>query len=173
MTADPARLYVYMARQDIGDVLARYCRGVDRCDLETLQGVFWPEATAQYGATIQNAWEWAAQLLPRLAQMLRTQHAISNSIIDVDGDRATAETYCRAYHEIETPEGRREMMVGGRYLDRLERRGGVWKIAARVYVMDWNQNTPSTAQWDGPMYGRLSTTGQRHPHDPLYSFPGS
>jgi hypothetical protein len=165
-----AALDTLLARQEVNDLLARYCRGVDRCDVETLKAVFWPEATTKYGDAVTNAWEWAEGVASRLKSMLRTQHAISNALVELDGDQGRGETYCRAYHEAETPGGRVVMMVGGRYLDRYERRQGVWKIIHRTYVMDWNSNDPSTAQWDGPMYGRLSVRGSRFPEDPLYLF---
>jgi hypothetical protein len=165
---DAAKLAETIAKQEIADLLVRYCRGVDRCDLETLRSVFWPDATAQYGAEPQSAWLWAEQTLARLRRMQRTQHSISNVLIAIDGDRATAETYCRAYHELAGDDGPQEMVVGGRYLDRLERRGDAWRIAHRLYVMDWNRNGPSTAMWDGPLYGRLTVRGGRFPDDPFY-----
>ena len=46
-------------------------------------------------------------------------------------------------------------VVGGRYLDRFERRDGQWKIAHRLYVMDWNINGASTAEWQHGLFGRL------------------
>lgn len=52
-----------------------------------------------------------------------------------DGDTAHCETYC-TYLEIRSnpPRTRR---VGGRYIDRFERRDGRWGIAARALVIDW------------------------------------
>jgi len=35
--------------------------------------------------------------------------------------------------------------------------------------MDWNQNTPSSAEWDEGMYGDIRMRGARAPHDPLYA----
>lgn len=156
-----------IARQKITDVLTRYARGIDRCDIDTLLSVFWPEAKADYGAGAQLAAAWCRGTLEALKGMLRTQHAISNLLIVIDGAEAHAETYCQAYHELEGPAGRREMVVGGRYLDRLERRGGEWRIAQRTYVMDWNRNTPSTSQWDEGIYAGLKIRGGRWPDDPL------
>ncbi len=40
-----------------------------------------------------------------------------------------------------------EMVVAGRYLNRLEHRDSEWRIAERLYVMDWNRNIASTRQW--------------------------
>lgn len=46
--------------------------------------------------------------------------------------------------------------VGGRYLDRLERRDGAWAIAERTYVLDWNSNVDSTVDRDGSYFGELA-----------------
>lgn len=166
-TADLAEL---LARQRIAQLLTRYCRGIDRCDLETLSSVFWPDATCDYGAGAQNALDWARATIGGLKAMLRTQHSISNMLIDIDGERARAETYCHAYHELESPTGRTEMVVGGRYLDHLEFRNGEWRIARRDYVMDWNRNVPSTCEWESGIYAGLRRRGARKPDDPLYPF---
>jgi hypothetical protein len=175
---DAADLREVIAKQKIADVLTRYSRGIDRCDIDTLSAVFWPDATADYGSGRQNAQDWARATVAALKAMHRTQHAISNLLIDVDGDTARAETYCQAYHEIDRPladgkDGRVEMVVGGRYLDRLERRGGAWRIAERTYVMDWNRNVPSTSQWDEGIYVGLKRRGGRLPDDPSKNFLGA
>lgn len=156
-------------RLAIADVLCRYARGIDRCDEEVLRAVWWPGAACDYGNGVSDAGEWSATVVQALATMLRTQHFLGNMIIDVEGEQANAETYCRAYHEVSGPDGPVEMEVGGRYLDRLEKRGGEWRIAHRRYVLDWNRNMPSTAQWDGPLYGGLNRRGARAPHDPSYT----
>lgn len=157
-----------IAKQAITETLARYCRGIDRCDLSCLQSAFWPEAVVNYGQADENAWAWSQTVVQALRTMDRTQHAISNVLIELEGEAATAETYCRAYHELSSPEGRREIMVGGRYLDRFEGRAGVWRIARRRYVMDWNQNGPSTSVWGEGFYTGLTVVGRRSPDDPLY-----
>jgi ketosteroid isomerase-like protein len=151
-------------------VLARYCRGIDRCDIDTLKATFWDDAVVNYGQADSNAWAWAEATVQALSAMDRTQHAIGNVLIDLasSGEEAFAETYCRAYHEVTTPDGRKEMMVGGRYLDRLTRRGQDWRIQHRQYVMDFNQNGPSTAQWHDGLYAGLKIVGRRKSDDPLY-----
>ncbi|MFM9937012.1 MAG: nuclear transport factor 2 family protein [Novosphingobium sp.] len=156
-------------RLAIMDVLNRYARGIDRCDLTALRSVWWPEAVADYGTGEVNALDWSEGVIPALATMRRTQHFLGNMLIDIDGAAATAETYCRAWHEVNSPDGPQEMEVGGRYLDRLEQRDGGWRLLHRRYVLDWSRNGPSTAQWDGPLYGTLTRHGQRMPHDPVYT----
>ncbi|WP_293903135.1 nuclear transport factor 2 family protein [Phenylobacterium sp.] len=167
---DAAELREVIAKQKIADVLARYSRGIDRCDIETLLAVFWPEATADYGSGPQNAHQWARATVAALRGMRRTQHALSNMLIEVDGDRARAETYCQAFHELDGDDGGLEMVVGGRYLDLLERRDGAWRVSHRTYVMDWNRNTVSTCRWDDGLYTGLKIRGGRWPDDPLQVF---
>jgi hypothetical protein len=156
-------------RLAIQDVLCRYARGIDRCDEAVLRAVWWPGATADYGNGAGDAGDWSGAVVTALGAMRRTQHFLGNMLIEIDGDGATAETYCRAYHEIDGTGGPEEMEVGGRYLDRLEKRDGEWRIAQRRYVLDWNRNTPSTAAWDGPLYGGLQRRGARAPDDPSYT----
>ncbi len=166
--SDQDTLRAVADRLAIAEVLTLYSRGIDRCDLETLTATFWPDATAQYGAEPQNAHDWAAATVAALKGMERTFHSLSNMIIALDGDLATAETYCTAYHEVRGPGGLTEMVVGGRYLDTLQKRGGVWRILGRLYVMDWNRNVPSTSQWDQGLYATLVNRGARKPDDPFY-----
>ncbi len=168
--SDDARLDEVHSRLMIAQVLTRYSRGIDRCDLAVLKSVWWPDATADYRGEATNALVWAEAALGGLSKMHRTQHMLGNMLIDLEpgADRATAETYCRAYHELGEGQDRREMVVGGRYLDVLERREGEWRILARRYIMDWNTNRPSTHQDDG-FYASLDRRGARKPDDPFYT----
>ncbi len=65
---------------------------------------------------------------------------------------AKAETNCVALHIIPAPEGEIELVVGGRYLDRLVKREDRWRIAERLYVMDWNRSGPATMQQEGGLF---------------------
>ncbi|MCW1384488.1 nuclear transport factor 2 family protein [Novosphingobium sp. KCTC 2891] len=153
-------------RLAIADLLCRYARGIDRCDEGVLRAVWWPEAKADYGSGEVDALAWSGDVVTALSAMRRTQHFLGNMIIEIDGTSAEAETYCRAWHEVDSADGPQEMEVGGRYLDRLERRGDEWRILHRRYVLDWSRNGPSTARWDGPLYDGLRRRGARAPHDP-------
>jgi hypothetical protein len=162
------------AKFEIEQVLVRYCAAVDRCDLELLKSGFWPDAIADYGMGKFNAHIFAEGLVPSLEQMRMTHHAVSNILVDFDDAalRAKVQTYCTAFHLVGAEDALIEMEVGGRYLDAFEKRDGVWKIASRLYVMDWNRNGPSTAQWSEGLYGQLSRRGCRGQADPYYDFIG-
>jgi hypothetical protein len=160
------------AKFEIEQILVRYCVAVDRCDLDMLQSAFWPDAVADYGMGELNAQVFAAGLIPSLQSMRLTHHSLSNILVHFADDLRSAkvQTYCTAFHLAEAEGGLQEMVVGGRYLDRFENRDGEWKIASRLYVMDWNRNTPSTALWTEGLYARLTRRGCRGDQDPYYSF---
>jgi hypothetical protein len=49
--------------------------------------------------------------------------------------------------------GERDTCIGGRYLDRFERRDGEWRIAERVMLYDWFQDWGAAADWSHGMMG--------------------
>ena len=163
------RIDEMLAKDAIYDVLCRYCHGIDRCDAETLRSAYWPDATETHGTFNGNAWEFAVFMTDNMrANMRSSQQKIGNAwiIVEPDGVHARGETYVTGYLDIDTPEGQLQRTVGGRYLDRFECRDGEWRIIDRLYVMDWNRNAPSTAEWEGELYSLLRIRGARHPGDP-------
>lgn len=155
---------------DIHQCMMRYCHGVDRCDLEILKSAFWEDSICKYGIDETNAIAWAAATIGVISSMERTFHSVSNYLIDVDGNVATSETYCTAYHQIKAEEGvLTEMIVGGRYLDKHEKRHDEWRIKYRLYIHDWNSNMPSTEQGVDGMLGSYPR-GERSPRDAYYAF---
>lgn len=166
----PAELRSLADELAIRRVLATYCRAIDRCDAGLLRSVYWPDAVDQHGIFNGNAMQFVDFIVPMLRNMRMTCHSISNILIELQGDVARVETYVRAYHDTTGTEGRFDIVVGGRYLDRMERRDGEWRIAHRQFVMDWNQNLPATSQWEGPLFGALDVRGTNDEADPSYAF---
>ena len=154
----------------IQDVLFKHCRGVDRADEALLKSAYWPDAEVAYGAFDGNAHEFCAMLAVGIQRYRATHHQVSNLLVDIDGDQAVAESYVTAYHYLPGEDGApdTEMTYFGRYVDHLQRRGGVWKMQFRRVVMDWNQNMSTTADFSGPTLGNLARSG-RKPDDPLYA----
>lgn len=158
----------FLAKQNIYENLCKYCHGIDRCDAEMLRSAYWPDAYEQHGTYDGPAWEFAGFITENMRTgLLRSTQMIGNCLIEVDGDRARSETYVLAYLQSEEEGGRFERFISGRYLDRHEKRDGEWRILRRLYVLDWNQNRPSTDKWDDdPLYSMLKVRGDRHPKDP-------
>jgi hypothetical protein len=152
-------------RLAIQDVLARHSRGVDRADQAQLEAAYWPDAEVAYGGFNGNAHEFC-KMLPRAIRTFScTHHAIGNVVIDIVDDDARVETYVTARHYAAHDDS--YMTFVGRYLDRMQRREGVWKILHRRVVMDWNQQGPAGAKWEGAPFDGLAR-GSRFPEDPLY-----
>lgn len=153
-------------RLAIAETLALYCRGIDRCDGALLAEVFTPDALIDYGDGAKPIAETIQGLMAGLGSMRLTQHNISNTVMRLAGETARAETNCVALHIIPTPDGEIELVVGGRYLDRLVKLEGRWRIAERLYVMDWNRTSPATMQTAGGLFDGLQRRGARVPEDP-------
>lgn len=153
-------------RLAIAETLARYCRGIDRCDAEQLAAAFTPDALIDYGDGARPVAVVIPGLMAGLGSMRLTQHNISNTVIRITGETARAETNCVALHLIPTPDGEIEMVVGGRYLDTLVKLAGRWLIAERLYVMDWNSTAPATMALKGGLFDGLQRRGARGSADP-------
>jgi hypothetical protein len=166
----PDQIQNLIDKQAIQEVLVRYTHGIDRCDLDMLKSAYWPDGTDDHGTFSGNAMEFCETILQSLRPLDCTLHTISNILIELRGDEAKVETYCVAYHQFSSPDGPIEMVVAGRYLDHMIKRNDEWRIWHRLYVMDWNRNCASTAQWDGDLYSQLKTRGARTPDDPYDRF---
>jgi SnoaL-like domain len=153
-------------KQAITEVLYRYSRGVDRCDRSVLATVYWPDAQDDH-MVFQGSGDALLDYLSTAVLQMRTQHRLANVLIEFDGaDAASCESYVVAYHNMAVENGREDVIFGGRYLDRFERRGGEWRIAQRKVVMDFFQRQAAAA--DLGVFGSLPITGGHYPVDPLY-----
>lgn len=140
MAPDSMRLQELVDKQDIQEVLARYCRGVDRRDDALIRSAYHADAREHHGAyrgrTVDDFVEYANG---RSDLFERVSHYICNQLIELDGDVAFSETYAIAVHQSRAGGAVAQTIFGGRYIDRMERRGGCWAIADRVVVCDWSR----------------------------------
>jgi hypothetical protein len=133
-------LKVMLDKQQIHDVMMRYCRAVDRVDEELLRSVYHPDAVDNHGLFNGAAADFVPWCITQLRQAYTaTQHFIGNELIEVEGDQAWCEFYFVAYHRYERKGEPRHMSAGGRYVDRWERRRGEWRISERTVVVDWQR----------------------------------
>lgn len=91
--------------------------------------------------------------------------------MEIAGDSAVCESYYCCYIEfIDDPEfvasGQSEaVLMGGRYVDRLTRVDGGWKISRRVSVVDRTRSLGEPAYWSAPTAARF-TRGRGDELDP-------
>ena len=131
--------------RQIMDVLHRYSRGFDRCDMEMAKSAYWPDAIDDHPGFCALAYTMCDHFdaLHR-ERWTTTQHHIANTRIEIDGDSAHAESY---FFFTATKRETLELEVmGGRYLRRLERRDGEWRIAAVVLIGDWSLDPQTTRE---------------------------
>lgn len=145
--SDPARdLDLLLAERAISRVILSYSRAVDRYDFDALAECYWPEGTDDHGSFRGSAAEFVEWNKAALARFDVTNHFLGNMLIDVDLDanRARAETYAVAYHRYTDPEGQlTDMTAGLRYVDVFERRGTEWRILDRVIAYSWRRTDPA------------------------------
>jgi 3-phenylpropionate/cinnamic acid dioxygenase small subunit len=75
------------------------------------------------------------------ANTTRTYHLLSNFMIDVKGDEATA--WSRWAFVTATPDQKPNMAQGGHYEDKLVREDGKWKFQQRIAFTDIPFNDPT------------------------------
>ena len=147
-------------RQAIADLMQRYARTLDWLDDDGQRGCYWPDAEIDYGLLADA--EIAYGFFPRPRRRLPAGG---------DGDRARigpalahAGRAARLVHRARRRRSRdlRHLrgatrqedgtlagnLFGGRYLDRFERRGGEWRVAKRLYVLDWRQRLADQPGFD-------------------------
>jgi hypothetical protein len=153
-------------RQEIHDCVLRYARGLDRHDEEVLASVFHDDALDHHGDFIGTRDEFVpwANALHEEGWAAHT-HFMANHRVEIEGDVAHSETY--VLFVLRRKDDSRIDLGGGRYIDRLERRNGEWRIGARELVVDWR------AEADPSAYGRARTypTGTWDRDDPSYRRP--
>jgi 3-phenylpropionate/cinnamic acid dioxygenase small subunit len=123
-------------RIQIGDLLTRYTVAIDKKDWSLLDTCFTPDAHLDYRSAggVEGAYPKVREWLERaLAPFPMTQHFISNSTVELDGDRATARTYVLNPMGFPNPDGSLHIFtVGAYYNDVLVRSRDGWRIAERV-----------------------------------------
>ena len=170
-TPDRSDIDAILSRQQIADLTMACCRGIDRADEDLLKSVFHEDSVVVSGVFNGSGPAYAEEICRILRAVFdQTFHSIANQWIEVTGDTAIGETYVIAVSTMtDMEQGKSEMLTGGRYLDRFERRDGVWKIAERTFVSDWSRVDRSSAMDDGP-YAALQLRGAQGPEDPVYRF---
>ncbi len=161
------RLDQVLSHQAITELGCRYARGVDRGDAEMIMSAFHDDAAIVSGLINGSARDFSEEIGVTIDKTLScVAHTVTNHWIEVEGDVAVGESYVIAYQNTagDIPE---DVMTGGRYVDRYERRQGVWKISHRTFVLDWTTSSPAKNLMDSGMFEGM-TTGCRSQADPVY-----
>ena len=128
----------------------RYTRGLDRHNDDLIRDAYWQDAAVTYGVLrpVPGLAAWANETHAKRAGH---QHHVTSLTLDVDGDTAHEEGYILFSADLvrdtkfdtqgaPTPgrllAGSKATLGSGRYINRYERRNGMWKMAVHEYVHD-------------------------------------
>jgi hypothetical protein len=122
-------------RIEIQDCIARHARGHDRHDVDLLTSTYHDDGVDEHGNVVNPG--------PAYAEWANRTHALSSAshlhnvtthLCEIDGDVAHCESYVMVV--LLSPDEKTTSVMNGRYLDRLERRDGTWRIAVRRATVD-------------------------------------
>jgi len=142
---DP-KLQELLDKQEIGEVIQRYCRTLDWLDVEGQARCYWPDAHIEYGFFSGLAEDFLPVVMETERSLARRWHMLSQPLIHFHSPTsASSECYGifagGRWQEDGSIAGD---MIGGRYLDEWEKRDNQWRISARTYILDWK--SPLTDQ---------------------------
>lgn len=121
-----------------------------------LTEALWPDAVVRFGTSTSWPATEYADAWHAVQDACTVTHHLFNDRVDIQGDVAYVETY---YVAVFAPgatagsllpfcgavEAGRVGLQGGRYVDRLERRGTAWRIASRHVCAEWFATAPGGA----------------------------
>lgn len=147
METPSSALEALLDREAIRNCVVRLARGEDRRSAVLIRSCWWPEAKFDYGVYDGDFEAYLAWVVPGADAIKDTQHLLGQTHVELDGDEARAETHVFSYHRVDAGQGDHDTLIGGRYLDRFEKRGGDWRIVDRVMLYDWEQDWGAAADW--------------------------
>lgn len=142
-----------------------YGHGIDRRDYALVASLYHDDAIDDHSPYFCGpATDYVAWLPTMLATWRATAHVMLNAVFAIDGDLAEGVTTARAWHL--TADGTREFIAWGRYADRYEKRGGVWRFAHRFFILDATEERDAQG---GDAFGTEGVeTGRAGADDPVY-----
>jgi len=156
----------------IRKVLAEYCRGSDRADESLMRSVYAAESWDDHGIVQADGAEFSRVMCQMVIETTDTMsHTLGQSLITVEGDEAGAETYFIAVALDGAADGKPCCnQLGGRFVDRLVREEGQWKVKHRVVMRDWSVAIPVTNDWES---SKTLKPGERSGADVSYAVLGT
>lgn len=158
-------------RQAITELIMAYCNATDRHDHVKMRTLYHEDAIDDHGHFAKGpAMDFIDRLPEIQAGMAILHHNVTTVNLTLDGDRAEGEVYILAFHKVKDQGDGYDVLIGGRYFDKYEKRGGVWKFSHRAIVADWAYPaTPSAVRLDHPFLAGAHI-GRPGPEDPSYAF---
>ncbi len=132
-------------RQEIRRLVDEYAIAVDTRDAERFASLFATDGSLlvvepdeDEPSLVYSGHEELRTVVELVSAFAVTYHVMTNHVVDLDGDTATASTYGLTHHLGEDPEGGlRDTLMLLRYDDVLRRVDGRWLFERRRIVRQW------------------------------------
>ena len=141
-------------RLALRELFDAYAHCADRRDAEGQKALFtedtlfavYVDGEGSEATYVLNGREALTPVFDDLNRYEATTHFNGQSTVELDGDRATGESYCLAHHLTEAEDGSRMLMVASiRYLDTFVKQDGAWLFAERRLMVNWTDTRPSVS----------------------------
>jgi SnoaL-like protein len=166
-----AQLQDLLDEHQLTRLVHAYCRAVDRGDLELVRSLYHRDAVDSHGAFSGGSVdEFVTRLAAARPHLRSMQHHVTTVNFAVSGTVAEGEIYTIATHTLISGPRDVDVTVGGRYLDKYEKRDGAWGFVERAIVTDWARVAdPSPVEFGHPLT-RDSPRGTPGADDPSHRF---
>lgn len=165
-----AKLQELMDRQEIFDCIKRSSRGNDRFDTELVASSFHRDAIHDNGRKQVEAFSYGEHANAAHGMLFDANlHNVTMHLCEIDGDVAHAESYSLGVFLDKGAETSR--ILAGRYIDRLEKRDGTWRIALRRTTVEIALEGKAMLPGGMPLPGSDYLKGDRDRSDISYARP--
>ena len=126
-----------MAKQEITEMLHRYCYAMDSNDRKLGYQVWHPDGTAHYEGMFEGLGRDFIDFgqSGHEAAFGGRSHQLTNILIEVEGDRATSRSCVTAAARMADSGGL--YLIWGRFHDQWSRRDGVWRSEPALHHRTW------------------------------------
>jgi hypothetical protein len=170
MPTNEALLQEMLDEFQLRKLVHAYCRAVDRGDFTTLRNLYHPDAEDAHGEFSTGSVDDFLNTLASRPHIRSMQHNVTTVNFAINGNLAEGEIYTIATHTFGAGDRDVDIIVGGRYLDKYEKRHDAWKIITRTIVTDWARvNDPSSVDLSHPIT-RGTLKGSPGADDPSRQF---
>lgn len=157
-------------RQAILDCIKRNSRGNDRFDVELITSSYHPDGVHELGEKHISGREYGEHANHAHDALFDGNlHNVTMHMCEIDRDVAHAESYNIGLFMDKGSETAR--ILAGRYLDRLEKRDGEWRIVLRRATVEIALEGKALLPMGKPMPGSAYLKGNRDRSDPSYDRP--
>lgn len=170
LTALETKMQEFVDRQAIFDCIKRNARGNDRFDDDLITSSYHPDGLHELGEKQISGHEYGQHANHAHGALFdANMHTVTMHTCEIDGDVAHAESYNIGVFLDKGGETGR--ILAGRYIDRLEKRDGEWRIVLRRATVEVAMEGKATLPNGKPLAGSGYLSGNRDRNDPAYQRP--